>query len=228
VSWRGAFFDVDETLVDTKTMFSFLRFHQMRRGERPGSYVEVLSAFQRATAGRSRADANRLYYRMYRGASVRELERTGRAWAEAVLDDDRLWLPARDHLLAFRDAGARTALLSGSFFACLDPLAERLGVDVARGSPVEIRRGALTGEIAEPMIGEGKATHLRHLLKEWGLSREITVAYGDHSSDLPMLQAAGHGVVVGDDPKMLAAAADHGWGHLPHPNPVHHQPREVA
>lgn len=54
------------------------------------------------------------------------------------------------------------------------------------------------------------ADELRH-----GVDPAACVAYGDHASDLPMLDAVGHAVVVGDDPVLIALAAARSWDVLP-------------
>jgi fatty acyl-CoA reductase len=53
------------------------------------------------------------------------------------------------------------------------------------------------------------------LMEAWaanfGLSLGATIAYADSTSDLPMLEAAGHPVVVNPEPKLAAIARKRGW-----------------
>ena len=128
-----------------------------------------------------------------------------------------MWLPAVDHLVSYRQAGARTVLISGSFFACLDPIAELLGVDHVYGTVPTVTDGVLSGQVNAPMIGANKALSLIMDRQRMGISQAATVAYGDHSSDLPMLRAAGHGVVTGNDPVLRDAAREQGWSLLGEP-----------
>lgn len=220
----AAFFDVDETLISIKSMFRFLEFYLARRGEEPGTYRRLAAELEAmVAAGRPRTEVNRAYYRYYARESVTELSRAGEDWLAQEAQRPGLLLAAAAELRGYAAAGVPTVLLSGSFFACLDPIAALLGAGEAHGTPVIIRRGVLTGAVAEPMIDRAKAAKLTHLCDQRGYDRLRCVAYGDHPSDLPMLTAAGTAVVAGDHPVMREAARERGWrrlpGHEQHPHP---------
>jgi HAD superfamily hydrolase (TIGR01490 family) len=208
----AAFFDVDETLISIKSMFRFLEFYLARRGEKPETYARLRAeSHAMAAAGRPREEVNRAYYRCYAGESVAELTRVGVEWAAQEARRPGLLLEAAGELAEFTAAGTPSVLLSGSFFACLDPIATLLGAGEAHGAPVVVRRGVLTGAVTEPMIGQAKQRKLRQICAERGHAPARCVAYGDHPSDLPMLTAVGDAVVVGDHPAMRAAARARGW-----------------
>jgi phosphoserine phosphatase len=61
------------------------------------------------------------------------------------------------------------------------------------------------------MIGEGKAAAVREYLAAVGADPANTWGYGDHASDLPLLEAVAHPVVVGDDPSLRAYVDREGW-----------------
>ncbi|MGG8406971.1 HAD family hydrolase [Streptomyces sp. 12297] len=220
---RAAFFDVDETLISVKSMFRFLAFYLAERGETPDVYERLNGELTgMAAMGAAREDVNRAYYRFYAGESAALLTRLGRSWAAREAESDTFWIrPAVAEHGEHRRRGTPTVLLSGSFHACLEPLAERLGATEAHGSRVVVRGGLLTGEIHEPMIGAAKARAARAYTARHGLAPEACVAYGDHLSDLPLLEAVGRGVVVGDDPRMAEIAAQRGWRRLPAPAVAH-------
>ncbi|MDQ8701131.1 HAD-IB family hydrolase [Streptomyces sp. LHD-70] len=213
-----AFFDVDETLISVKSMFRFLDFYLEARGEAPGTYRRLAGELQQmAGLGVPREAVNRAYYRLYAGESERRLARLGAQWFAQESQSAGFWLAAavseHDRL---RRQGAATVLVSGSFFACLDPIAEALDASDVLGAPVVIRDGRLTGEIGEPMIGRGKEHAALNWLTRQGLSPSRCSAYGDHLSDVPLLQAVGTPVVVGDEPQMASLAEQRGWRRLPY------------
>ncbi|MGW0466442.1 HAD family hydrolase [Streptomyces sp. NPDC003027] len=213
-----AFFDVDETLISLKSMFRFLAFYLEERGEGPDTYRRLAGELSgMAAMGAAREDVNRAYYQLYAGESERRLARLGARWFARESADSAFWLHAsvaEHHRL--RRTGTQTVLVSGSFFACLDPIAAELGASDVLGAPVVIRQGHLTGEITEPMIGNGKARAARAWLERSQVPAERTAAYGDHLSDLPLLRMAGVPVVVGEDPQMTRLAKQNGWRRLPH------------
>lgn len=212
MSAAAAFFDVDETLVGFKSMFRFLAFHLDRRGESPDTYARLTGELHRAAArGTPRTEINRRYYRLFAGESAEALAESGRAWFATELEGAPFLPGPTARFAGHLERGDFTVLVSGSFFACLDPVAEHLGAHWAFGTRPVIRRGALTGEVVTPMIGAAKGATARAVAAVRGLDRSQCTAYGDHASDLDLLASVGHPVVVGDDPVLSAHALLAGW-----------------
>ena len=68
--------------------------------------------------------------------------------------------------------------------------------------------GRYTGEVETPVIGEGKRAAVRRALDERpDIDPADCYGYGDHVSDLPMLELVGHPVVVGGDSELREALA---------------------
>ncbi|GAA2225275.1 HAD-IB family hydrolase [Streptomyces nogalater] len=217
-SRTGVFCDVDETLIRVKSMFHFLEFYLQRRGEPAGTYQRLITGLRdSALRGAGREEINRGYYRLLRGESVRALTAAGRDWFTAQWHEtyDGPYLPeVVEALTRHRELGHELVLVSGSFFACLDPIAADVGAGRVLSTRPVVHRGELTGEVLTPMIGrtKGRAVRLAGLLGGFDLAR--STAYGDHISDLAMLQEVGRPVVVGDHPELLAHAHGAGWGRL--------------
>jgi len=123
--------------------------------------------------------------------------------------------PVLDAFRRHTAAGDRTVLVSGSFPACLDPLARYLEAGAVLCSRPEVRHGRYTGEILQPMIGAAKAAAVQADAAAHGIDLLDCYAYGDHISDLPVLGVVGAPVVVGDDPVLTDHAIRHGWTQLP-------------
>jgi HAD superfamily hydrolase (TIGR01490 family) len=208
----AAFFDVDGTLTRMTTMFDFLEFHLSATG-RPEEYTRLRERMNTlAAAGADRVRTCREYYLIYAGEAESELLAQGERWFRSRIRDTDLFLPAA--LAAFRAhaaAGHLTVLVSGSFPACLDPLARLLSADVVLCSNPEIRDGRHTGAIAIPMIGEAKAAAIHELSARYAIALDSSYAYGDHSSDIPMLNTVATPVAVGEDPELLDYAISRGW-----------------
>ena len=211
---RVAFFDVDETLITAKSMFDFLRFWLDRNGD-DGSYYWLLSEQRRtrAASGVPREEINRDYYRQFAGVAKNELWAAGLEWyRDYKLRPDAFIGATLAAAAEHRAAGDAIVMVSGSFRACLAPLAADLGAtEVLCSEPIADENGILTGEIARPMIGDAKADAVTETVARMGVSALDCYAYGDHSSDLKMLLAVGQRRVVGDNPVLLAKAHTHGW-----------------
>jgi HAD superfamily hydrolase (TIGR01490 family) len=212
----AAFFDVDETLVAFKSMFRFLSYYLRYRGEPASSYERIAGEFRRAAAdGAPRAEINRRYYTVYAGENAARLSRAGADWFADESRGDPFVPAAITELSRLRERASVITLISGSFFACLDPIAESVGATWAIGTRPVVRRGVLTGEVVTPIIGEAKGRAVRAAAAIRGIDRAACTAYADDSSDLPMLYAVGQPVVVGDDTVLLEHARHEKWRTLP-------------
>ncbi|MGO2654787.1 MAG: phosphoserine phosphatase SerB [Pseudoclavibacter sp.] len=99
--------------------------------------------------------------------------------------------------------------VSGGFSQILEPLADRLGLDLWAANVLEIVDGRLTGRVSGEIVdGRRKAD----LLTQWAAELQVplarTVAIGDGANDLVMMRTAG--TSIGYRPKpVVAAQADH-------------------
>ena len=99
---------------------------------------------------------------------------------------------AGELLEAARNAGLRSAIISGGFTYFTERLRIEHGFDFATANELEIRGGRLTGRVVGDMVdAEAKGRHLARLTGELGLHREQVIAIGDGANDLPMLGEAG-------------------------------------
>lgn len=215
---RAAFFDVDETLIATKSMFAFWD-HWLARGGKDGNHGAPPTGDAPALAQgpTDRAALNRAHFRRYRGARPDELSTTGQEWYAAYRTTPSAFVTASlSALRRHRAAGHAVVLVSGSAGPMLRPLAEDLGADAVLCTELLVGDdGLLTGDVRAPMIGGAKAAAVAAYLARHELSAEDSHAYGDHASDLDMLRAVGNPVVVGDDPELAHWAAREGWARLP-------------
>lgn len=91
--------------------------------------------------------------------------------------------------------GFTTAILSGGFNYFGNYLSQKLGIDYVFANELEVRDGKLTGFVLGKIVdAERKASLLRKLAKDEGLSLQQTIAVGDGANDLKMLSIAGMGV----------------------------------
>jgi HAD superfamily hydrolase (TIGR01490 family) len=207
-----AFFDVDETLLATKSMFDFLRFR--RSAEEHRRATDRLGSMARA--GVDRVEINRAYYRLWAGDDWAALMEQGRAWYAEIRSGARIGPPfiasTFDALGRHREAGHLIALMSGSFLPCLRPLADDLGVEIVLCSHPEVdASGRLTGNVRHPMIGRSKGVVVQATARRRQANLTDCHAYADHASDLAMLRCVGHPHVVGSDSVLLSVARAQGW-----------------
>jgi HAD superfamily hydrolase (TIGR01490 family) len=217
---RFAFFDVDETLIRIKSMFSFKEFFhrhyadgsESERIEQHQQFMRRIEDYQRR--GMRREFINRAYYESYQGQEPERVRTCARAWFSQI----RARIPnlyvsqTRGRLNAHQARGEEPVLVSGSSVEILAPVAEDLGVRHVLATRLEVKDGRYTGRILPPqMIGDGKRSAITNFMETHGASPQECFAYGDHPSDLPLLEAVGNPRVVGEDARMLAVAVERGW-----------------
>lgn len=203
----AAFFDVDETLITRTSAIDFLD-HRMDRSPAARAALAPAAALPRETAGHA-------YFALYAGLPVAEVAAQGRAWFAEVAAG-LFHPPVLAELRAHADHGRPIVLVSGSFAACVDPIAAAVGAVAVLCSRPRVASGVYTGHVDHMMIGAAKAVAVLAYLEATGCSASASYAYGDHVSDLPMLAAVGHPVVVGDDPGLAGIPARRLPGVAPH------------
>jgi len=214
-----AFFDVDDTLISIKSMFDFFAFWCDRNGA-PMLAQEFDERFRAARqANVPREELNRLYYRYLGGAALTDVREAGEDWFAARFHGpDAPFIPAPlARLRAHQRGGTGIVLVSGSMPPLLAPLARLLGVAHCLSAQLVVdAHGLLTGEIAAPQtIGAGKAVAIAAFLKRERGTASDCYGYGDDISDLALLEAVGHPVVVGRHGALFDIAATRNWEIIP-------------
>lgn len=210
----SVFLDVDETLIDCKTLLATFRYHlNVEKGPMAGEtfFTEVMTALSAAQAAglNDRARLNQLYYRHFAGIDVASLSASCETW----FNTHGIPLLKRrvcDEIVRHQRRNAHIVLVSGSYRACLAPLSRYVKADAVLCTELVSSQGRYTGEISgSPTIGEGKARRIADYIARTGLSLQGAFAYGDHQSDVPMLEMADEKVIV--DNHVLYSALRDRW-----------------
>jgi phosphoserine phosphatase len=127
--------------------------------------------------------------------------------------DERLRLtPGAETLLsACKAAGLKVLLVSGGFTFFAERLRARLGLDFVRSNLLEEADGVLTGQVVPQAWGDicdgaVKRATLLDVASLMGIDPARTIAVGDGSNDIPMMQAAGLSVAYHAKPKVREVA----------------------
>jgi HAD superfamily hydrolase (TIGR01490 family) len=111
-----------------------------------------------------------------------------------------------------RRAGRKVYLVSASPEEIVAPLAAHLGVDGAISSRPRVdEEGRYTGEMAFYAYGPYKVEAMVELAAREDLDLAASWAYSDSYTDLPMLEAVGHPVVINPDRVLGKLAKEREW-----------------
>src|SRR3954454_5156614 len=210
----AAFFDLDRTLMAGSSGLHWARAAYRagmvsRRQMAGDAWANVKFRLRGSTDQETEAVKERLGL-FLEGRRVRDLERLGHQVLAGVLPRlyERMLATAYEH----QDAGRPVYICTAATQDMAEILATVLGFDGAAGSKLEKRDGVYTGCFDGPFCyGEGKPRRMREIAERDGLSLEESWAYSDSASDLPMLRAVGHAVVVNPDTDLAQAAKQEGW-----------------
>jgi HAD superfamily hydrolase (TIGR01490 family) len=210
----AAFFDLDRTLMAGSSGVFFARAAydagMISRRRLLGDLWQNLRFRLRGSTD-DWADAVRVRVgEMLSGVAVRDLQRLSPRVLAGVLP--RLYPQMLERAYSHQDAGLPVYIVTAASQEMADLMAHVLVFDGGVGSRLEVRDGRYTGRAAGPFnYREGKVLSLRDLAARERIDLAASFAYSDSESDLPMLRAVGHPVVVNPDPELARIAVREGW-----------------
>jgi HAD superfamily hydrolase (TIGR01490 family) len=212
---RGAaFFDLDKTLMAGSSGIFFARAAYetgmiSRRRLARDIYENLRFRLLGSTDDRA-DDVRRRVGAMIAGVRVRDLQRLSPRVLSGVLP--RLYPQMLQRAYAHQDEGMPVYILTAASQEMADLLARVLAFDGGLGSRSEIVDGRYTGRPAGPFnYREGKVLSMQEVAALEGIDLDASYAYSDSESDLPMLRAVRHAVVVNPDNALRRIAAAEGW-----------------
>ena len=210
----AAFFDLDKTLMAGSSGIFFARAAyetgMITRSRLARDAYENLRFRLLGSTDDRADDVRRRVGEMIAGVRVRDLERLSPRVLAGVLP--RLYPEMLARAYAHQDASELIYILTAASQEMADLLAHVLAFDGGLGSRSEIVDGRYTGRPAGPFnYREGKVLSMREVAEREGIDLSSSYAYSDSESDLPMLRAVGHAVVVNPDQDLRRIAAEEGW-----------------
>ena len=143
--------------------------------------------------------------------SLRRRVSTLKGAPESILQQVRENLPLMPGLVEtiqiLQKYGWKTAIASGGFTYFADYLKVLLQLDFAASNQFDIEDGKLTGLVKGDVVdAQYKAKTLQHLLEEYSIDSQHSIAIGDGANDLAMMNVAGLGVAFHAKPKVQQQA----------------------
>ena len=208
----GAFFDLDRTLIEGHSGSVFLKDLRARGEISWLKLVHAMSWIARyhfsvldlpALAGRV---AN-----TFSGKSEPEFAAQCRKLVNEQLLP-RLFPTGLRAIDDHRKKGHLLAILSTSPNYLVNPVAEKLRLDVTGSTALAVKDGLFTGTLDGPVcFGHGKVEAAEMMRERYDIDLDNSYFYTDSYSDLPMLERVGNPVVVNPDPRLKREASKRKW-----------------
>lgn len=212
---EAAFFDLDKTVIARASMVafgpSFQRAGMLSRWlVARALYAQLVYLYFGADEKRmARLRASAL--RVTTGWEQARVSEIVRDTLEQVIEPI-VFSEALELIRGHQAAGRKVFIVSASPEEIVAPLARYLGVDEAIATRSKLDdQGRYTGEVEFYSYGASKVEAMERLAARDGFDLADCWAYSDSATDLPMLSAVGHPVVVNPDRDLAKVARQNDW-----------------
>lgn len=212
---EAAFFDLDKTVIAKASMVAFGRpFYReglISRGLVVRGLWGQLVYMHLGASEEKLARMRESVLALTKGWDQQKIKTIVAETLEATVEPI-IYSEAADLIEEHRRAGRLVVIISASPVEIVEPLGRYLDVDRVIASEALVDDdGRYTGAMAFYAYGPYKAEAMRALADEVGLDLSASYAYSDSATDIPMLEAVGHPVVVNPDRALARWAQQHGW-----------------
>ncbi len=221
---EAAFFDLDKTVIAKASMVAFGRpFYREGLISRSLVLRSLWAQLVYMHLGASEEKLARMresVLALTKGWDQQKIRTIVAETLEAIVEPI-IYSEAADLIDEHRRAGRLVVIISASPSEIVEPLGRYLNVDRVIASEALVDdEGRYTGEMEFYAYGPHKAEAMRTIAIEEGVDLEASFAYSDSATDIPMLEAVGHPVVVNPDRALARWAQQHGWEVLHFVRPV--------
>ncbi|AVL99392.1 HAD-IB family hydrolase [Gordonia iterans] len=219
----AAFFDLDKTVIARSSALAFTRqFYDGGLLTKRGMLRSAIAQLQFLLTSDHTDQVEKMRRHVTEMCAGWEAA-TVRSIVSETLDDvvrPVIFAEAAALIAEHKAAGRDIILISASGIEMVEPIGELLGADTVRATVMTVVDGRYSGEIEFYCYGDQKAIAMRELAEAHGYDLAECYAYSDSSTDIPMLEAAGHRAVVNPDKALRAYATQLDWEILDFPNPA--------
>ncbi|HEX2738327.1 MAG TPA: HAD-IB family hydrolase [Acidimicrobiia bacterium] len=212
---EAAFFDLDKTIIAKSSVLAFGKpFYReglmSRRTIAKAMYAQVV--FLLVGADEEKMEKMReSMLSLTRGWSQRHVAEIVRETLDEVVSPI-IFAEALDLFDEHHRADRKVVIVSSAPAEVVGPLAEYLGADDWIATRAEIdTEGKYTGALASLQPCGDRRHRTRALAAHDGIDLTASYAYSDSITDLPMLEAVGHPVVVNADRDLAKVAKEREW-----------------
>ncbi len=206
-------FDVDNTIVNGQSQRLLLSYLRKKKEVSHFYYIVVLFWFMLYKIGFLK-DPRKIISFAYSFLRDKTLGEVSNLMDHFMTDslEKNIFPDAVVRIQQFRNDGLEVVLVSNAPDIIIRPLGLYLGIKSYVSTNLEIiderYSGKVTGDI---MYGDNKLKAMREYAQTNGYDLRSAWAYGDHDSDIPILEAVGHPVVINPSKNLLIVAKQKKW-----------------
>lgn len=208
----AAFFDFDGTLIAGFSVLSFLRQRVLNGDMPPREAITQLAAgWEYGLKLSNFPDILAQTAASLRGVSDSLLAETAEQVYTSELSGN-IYPESRALVDAHFAKGHTVVIVSSATRYQVQHVAAELGIEHVLCNHLEVKDGALTGELVPPVCyGKGKLDAARDFAKDNGINLGKSYFYTDGGEDIPLLEAVGSPRPLNPDAKLQSKARREGW-----------------
>lgn len=207
------FFDIDGTLLKGQSQIAFLRFLLKEKQVSIFFYFFLIGGYALYKIGliRSPRSIMELGVKYAVGKSVLEVDTLINRFL-TIHKKDFIYEQALREIKDHQERGNRVVLLSSTLYPIAYSLGKFIGVKDVLATEVTTSNGVYVGKIdGDILYGENKVASAQDYLNTLKAQWENTWAYGDHSSDIPLLEKVKYPIAVNPDSGLENIASHNHW-----------------
>ena len=217
-----AFFDIDGTLTDGFTIFSFAEFlFQQGCFNRPGLDLMQQDRSTYQASARGEQDYHEFAVKLVehyalglQDRQVEQIQSLSPAFLDRALQNQVAGYTIHGFarvLVEMINPIATTIAISGSPLESLSALVSYLGFQELNSTLIKVDNGRYTGHVDRNLaISESKRQLVGAYLVE-GVNLEASFAFGDSVQDVPVLETVGNPFVLGSNLELQSIGRRRGW-----------------
>lgn len=209
---KAAFFDLDLTLTDKDSFRLFLKSYYFKNVKRMVylPYVFVFGVLRKLRVI-SLARFKEAAMVGLKGKKHDEIREIGDAFFTKYLVKT-LRPGAVERLIIHKYQGDMVFIVSASPDIYVHAVSSYLGCHGYTCTRLDMDKGRFSGRLFGPdCIGSEKKQQLNRISEKHTIDLSLSIAYSDHDTDLPFLEATGKCMVVNPNPKLLDIAIERYW-----------------
>lgn len=206
-------FDVDGVIIRGQSQQLFLKYLLRKKVISLTYYINLIAWFMFYKMGfvKNPTSAMEFAYRVLRGKSEEYLSELTKDFFSSDLIN-HFYGESRELIQKHRENGSRIVLLSNAIGPIIKEVASYLKVEDFIATRLESNQGIFTGKIlGSPVFGKNKVEKIKNYIKFNKLEGYKTTGYGDHITDLDILNYVNEPVAVNPSPELLKIAGKNSW-----------------
>ncbi len=210
---KAAFFDFDGTLISNHSQ-RIIAQRLWRIGQLPWDFFFSVFLWFQLHQLDLIPHTSRVFQKAYfflKGTEVAQLQRILQELVQEKIMEEML-PGGYQEIRGFQKKGYEVGIISASIEPLIQLIAKELNLSFALGTKLKEEKGFYTGEVeGEMMYGSAKVAAIKRLSRNRHWDLKESYAFSNNFSDLPLLEAVGHPVVISPSQRLRKKAEKLHW-----------------